>query len=571
MRTSDTRDLARRVVAAGIAAAISVGGVAGAVLPAMAATGKVTITQRSNAGARYDGYRVFRANVDAQDRATDVTWESDAIKAATLAYLDTQGYAAWLTANGHTAAVNGVSAHDIAQNAAGFISEMVQSSATDEQAATTPRTTKGSSFANGLARALVAAGIAPATPTSGQATGSAFTGEQGYYLFVTHSETEGNTIGTGEAGTAPIWVAVGATAKSIAGKESVPAISAKQSLEDSTGAYGLAADANRMQSVSYRLTGTVAANANAFERYHYEFDDAMTGLEMSTSELSALTVKIDGTDVTSKVKSQSGSSITFSGGSLKVVIADLLSLGQTIKADTTVVVDYQAHLNASAVTGSTGNANTVSLTYSSNPSITDELTGSPSVTIKTYAYALEVAKVDQDTREALSGAKFTIQVASDSSDAASRGKYVQADGSLGTTAHSFVTDSSGKFSVAGIDEGTYIIHEVAAPAEHKLLAADAKLVVSRTFDASGALTGLSATISGGNGLFATSPAAHQDGVTAAEVSSGKVGARISDKRETYLPGTGLTTTSAGIAVGLTLVAGGLVGLTRMRKGGRDEA
>lgn len=564
--------IARAAASVGLGLALAAAPTMGTVCTAFAADGSVTIAQAHNTGAKYDGYRLFKADVDADDKATNITWEDNGIKSAVLAYLDTQGYAAWLASEGHTAAVDGVAAHDIAQNAADFISEKIQGSATDTEAGTTPRTTRGDSFANGLARAIAGAGIAAQTPAGGQNTGAAFTGPQGYYLFVTHDEAADNTIGVGEAGTAPIWVAVGATAKNITEKSAVPTVT-KTVREDASGAYGESADANRAQDVDFRLEGTVAADANAFESYFYEFTDTMTGLEMGASDVAALTVKVDGSDVTNAVKAQEGSKVEFAGGKLTVTIPDLLALGRPITKDTVVVVDYKAHLNADAVCGSTGNPNTVSLNYSSDPAKTSAHTSTPEKTVRTYAYAIKVVKVDQDTREVLPGAKFTIQVADGNTDAASKGKYVQADGSLGATAYEFTTDASGEFQVLGIDEGVYTIRETAAPADHKQLAADVTLTVTGTRDAAGALTALAATVSGGNGLFVTNPAAHQDGVTGTVIADGTVSARISDKKETYLPGTGLTTSAAGVVVGFTLITGGLVGLGRAqrRKAGGNDA
>jgi hypothetical protein len=76
-----------------------------------------------------------------------------------------------------------------------------------------------------------------------------------------------------------------------------------------------------------------------------------------------------------------------------------------------------------------------------------------------------------------------------------------------------------------------------------------------------------AAITGANDMWYGNPQSHQDGLFDLNnaVSSGKVGIRVSDKRKTYLPGTGLTTSQAGVIFGAICVTAGLVGIIRYRK------
>lgn len=661
------RSISATAIAAGLGLAMSMGGAMPSI--ALAADGTVKIASTTaNQNAKYDGYRIFVADVDANDKATNIDWASTEMKTAVLAYLDaattansgvSQTYTDWLDTSHHTAAVDGVSAHDIAQNAAEYISAMISASTNDTDAGTTPATKKGNTFANGLARHLAGAnGISPVTGENGLAAGTNYTGAQGYYLFVTHDADTDDTIGIDEAGTAPIWVAVGTTAKSITEKASIPTVDKKVKedsgartlpttytaltseeiedfvalpgdeeriaqgyfVNDGQGGYkawtagdsteagsvfkatpstlpewGISADANRNQAVQFQLKGTVADNVNSFETYYYEFEDSFTNLTLdaTVSEgnvTDGVTVKIDGKDVTTQIKSQAGAAITYANNKLNVVIPDLLKVqdpqGETgtylaITKNTEVTVDYSAHLNDSAVMGSTGNPNTVKLKYSSDPAITSKHTETTPKTVKTFMYGTVVTKVDEDTREPLNGAKFSIQVASSNTDQSSVGKYVKADGTLVTVSDPteanlqaagalHVTAGQGTFTVTGLDEGVYTIHEISAPSSYKTLASDVTLTVTSVRDASGELTGLNASIAGGNGLFVNNPGAHQDGITGTSVGDGQIGARVSDKKETTLPGTGLTTTHVGIVAGIALVIGGLFGVTRRKKNGKAE-
>lgn len=551
----------------------------GGAVPAFAAAGgSITVNANANnTSVTYDAYQLFTADVNAQDKATNIAWDSNAVKTAVLAFLDDNGYQAWLTSQGHTAAVNGTSAHDLPQNAADYISYMINGSADDTEANTTPATKKGSSFANALARTLAAdntvAPVATITP------GTALTGQdQGYYLIVSTDNTIDNT----ESGTAPIWLALGESAKSITEKSAIPTI-AKTVTEDSTGTAGNKADANRQQTIPFQLTGTVAQNANAFEKYYMQFTDSMTGLEMSAADQAGIVVKLDGVDITKYVTGAAaleGNSISYANDTLTVTIADLLVIPNdatqdegdfiAVDGDSAVTVDYNARLKTGCTIGQTGNPNSVTLTYSSDPSVTSSHDTTNPVTTTTYAYQLTFTKVDEATREALSGAKFTIQVANTNADAASRGKYVQADGTLGDTAYEFTTDGNGQFNVQGIDEGVYTIHETTAAADHTVWASDATLTITRTYNATSGAPELAASISGANGLFQTNPAAYQDGIQGITQASGLIETTASDKRETYLPGTGMTMSQAGVIFGSVCVAVGLVGIVRYKKNQKSE-
>lgn len=628
-RSGKTSARAMGVAALAIAGTLSLGVMAAPVVSFAATTsetypfpdthygdGTITIKQASpNSGTKYNGYRIVKAVVttgsDSKDKAIDTQWEGDSVKTAVLAYLDQSGYGTWLTTNGHTAAVNGVAAHDIAQNAVDFISERIgyaggaNASATAQNTNTNPRTTDGLSFANGLARAIVASGITPTV--AGQDSDAAYTGKQGYYLFVTqNTSTNSDIIGVSEAGTAPIWVALSGTqAKIVNEKSSTPTIE-KKVKEDSSGAWGDAADANKGQLLDFKLTASLPNNVTAYEKYHLLFTDRMTNLEMASNSLK---VYVDSTEVkaagytVSYPSNNAGNPLAITDADkqkkLTVEIPDVRSLQSTtdqainVTATSVVRVEYQASLTNNAVMGSTGNPNTVLLTYSSDPNVTWDGANSPGHshddtpedTVKVYTYGIELTKVDQETREKLPDTEFVIKVASGNSDSASVGKYLAQDGSLAeatdATAYKWKTDANGKITVPRIDEGTYTIHEVTATADHKLLNADITLVITSTFNAEN-LSALSATVAGGNNMWGGSAStvpqssanpvtnADQDGIFAVPLSEGQVQFRVSNKKETYLPGTGLTLDQAGLLFGAICVALGLGGIVYYRKSRTED-
>ena len=116
---------------------------------AFAEQGSITVTQQNNQGATYDAYLVFRANIDEHDQASDITWPNDETKQAVLSFLDDNGYKSWLDGKR-----DGMNQHDLAQNAAEYVADMISGSETDLGAATIPRSITGRSFAHALARNL---------------------------------------------------------------------------------------------------------------------------------------------------------------------------------------------------------------------------------------------------------------------------------------------------------------------------------------------------------------------------------------------------------------------------------
>lgn len=584
------RGVARKAVIAGLALAMSFGPMAGVALAATAGrTGTVTITQQSNPNATYDGYRLVKADVDADDNGARFEWDSDAMKTAVLAFLEqapattgaSKSYSAWLIDNHHTESVGGVAPRDMPQNAIGYIAEMVEASNKATGTDTTPDTKQQNSFADNLAQALKNAN--PALGIAGVATtGVAFEGPQGYYLFT----TTGATIAADEVGTAPIFVALGEAAKSVDEKSAIPTID-KQVKEDKALTWGKVADANKDQDLDFKLRATLPTNYDAFDMYHLQFNDTLpSGMSLKGGNTSSVKVTVfsgpsdtTGTEVTSQLSGSVGS-ITYSDDKLTVNIADLRGLSMatnSITKDSIIQVDYQAHLDADCVIGKDGNDNEVYLTYTNDPISRADGNTTPKRN-KVATYKLGVEKVDHDTREALGGAKFTIQVAdAGASDAASVGKYVQADGSLGASAYEFTTGSDGKFEVPRIDEGTYTVHETAAPTGYEAIDQDVTITVSATKDqTAGTVTALSMSVSGGNGpdfmatpaSGQTSVAAHQDGVLEANVDTGSLRFRVSDDKKVYLPGTGLTPSQAGTACGIVMVVAG-IGAIVIRQRRRD--
>ena len=466
---SMSKNIARLAVTAGLTAALSFGGVMAPVTMAFAesattSTNSITINKYSNNGiangnVKYKAYRIFKADVvDGTDRSgkvvSNIDWASSEAQNAVLGYLS-------------TVPGSGIDLSSSAQDAAKYLTDNAEG--TGE---TTP--IENSNLFNGLAKEVV---------KSVDQTGSSFTaGEvfkpqdgsgnalQGYYLFVTDESTlstdqkrEKNT------GTSPIFAVVGDTLVTVNEKTSIPTVEKKIKNDDGSD-WADKADSQMGQKVEYKLTGTVASNIATFDTYHYEFSDKLSdGL---TADDSSVIVKIGdtvlpcngnvtpGADTGDDVSIDTNNTLTVKFTDLK---AAAKQVGAALDGSSNVVVTYNAMLDPTKATnvtvGGTGNDNAVKLIYSNNPM--GEGTGeSVPDTVRDYTYALKLVKVDSaETTKKLEGVKFTIQ-ATTPDDASSNGKFVQEKGNLGADSYEFATNKNGEISVAGLDAGTYTVHEV---------------------------------------------------------------------------------------------------------------
>ena len=593
--------IARRAVGAALMAA-ALG--AQVMLPAAAFAaeqGQITITAAEGNQVTFDGYRIFKADIDDAGKAQNIRWDTDAVKAAVEGVIRTHA-GTWTAADEEADATHVAGQSKYAGTSAQDALEYLNA---NWGASSQTRIVGATDLPN-----LVADAVDALDATVQVAAGTAAAMDEGFYLFVT---TPASLDGTSEHGTSPIFAAVNADVPvRIAEKTTTPTVN-KEIREDSavrgavaatedsfvadaagtyyhdldadaytedepanyekagedavmyrlvpgtpaqeaSDGFGVHADANRGQDIDYRLTGTVAANVATFDTYYYAFTDTLSaGLSMQTSSVA---VTVDGHDVTEQV----ASGISFAEGVLTVEISDLKALVDgtdpiEIGADTMVVVTYKAHLDDDAVIGSEGNPNEVYITYSNNPNTTSK-GRTETVDVKAYTYQLELLKVDKATSAPLSGAKITMQVSDQNSDAASRGKYVQADGSLADTAYEFTTGADGMFSVRGIDEGTDVLHEVTPPANYEAWDADITVTVTSAFNATtGAFETIAATMSGGEGDALTC-------VTAVDSATGKVSVRASDDKLLDLPLTGGAGVAAATLGGAVVAAISLAGFWR---------
>ena len=412
-------------------------------------TGAITVD--GTVATRYDAYRLFLATVADDDDAgqkiaTDVTWANDTVRQTALSVLHDAGLdsststaqeaAEWMNADGHM---------------------------------TTTLTAK-------LARAICKVGVPSVTLNAGT------TAELpcGYWLIVADDEA----ISQNEAGTAPIMALVGGAAVTVKPKAATPKVQ-KHVLEDSTAAWGKAADATVGDDLYWRLSATVPAGLTAYDTYTVQFVDTMgAGLDPSKVAASmrvyvaagadggfdAVSAGKDGRAGTEPAKgwtditAQCATKVAADGKTFTVRTGDLIAaLGgaDAFTAGARVVAVYNAPLGANCNRGATkGNPNEVYLRYPRSP-LADQsgdvgFTRTPSDDACSYTWGLSLIKRSSSDDKPIAGAKLRI--------IDDRGRILTTDGSWSTDADACVTTGAdGHVELTGADADVYTVEEIAAP------------------------------------------------------------------------------------------------------------
>ena len=409
-------------------------------------TGSITVS--GTVASSYDAYQIFSADVSDGDNDakvySQIAWASDAARDAVLPVLHSAGMpnsqttaqeaAEWLNADSHLT----------------------------------------SALSAQLARSLQSSGTVSVTLNAGTAAELPC----GYWLIV----ADDDAIAQDEAGTAPIMVLVGGSAVTVKPKAATPKV-AKHVLEDSTAAWGKAADATVADDLYWRLSATVPAGLSAYDTYAVQFVDAMSaGLDPSRVAASmhvyvaagadgnfdAVSTGKDGragaepakgwTDITAQCVTK------VEGGSFTVRTGDLIAaLGgaDAFTAGARVVAVYNAPLNSACNHGiAKGNPNEVYLRYPRSPFADQSgdagFTRTPSDDATAYTWDLALTKRGSDGDKPLPGAVLSITD--------DRGRTLAADGTWDAEGKATVTTGEdGRVTVSGVDSGKLEVRELKAP------------------------------------------------------------------------------------------------------------
>ena len=440
-KMSMSKNIARLAVTAGLTAALSFGGVMAPVTMAFAADadGSVTIENVDGNTTEFQGYQIFKADVDS-GKVANITWANDSVEKAVKGVIEKED-------NSY--------AGKTAQDAADWITNKVTGTNGTTRVAPDNIAYKIADAVDGLTPS--------ATTTSKTASGL----EHGYWLFVTKTDT----IGVGEAGTSPIFTVVGNTPVKITEKTGIPTVE-KKIVSDADSKEHDAADSQIGQDVTYNLYGTVAENFDKYDTYFYQFSDKISkGLTLQKdakvylyengTDAKGDLARAKGTDITANFKEETPAEAADDGSKTTTWTCDNLKNVNGVTKDSYIVVSYKAQINNEAViAGTEGNDNTVTLHYSNNP-MTSERGETKPDTVKDYTYGLKINKVDLGTEKALKDAKFTITTNGDENS--TNVKYVKKDGTLSGAKVVLSTDADGVIRLTHLDAGVYTVTEVTPP------------------------------------------------------------------------------------------------------------
>ena len=332
--------------------------------------------------------------------------------------------------------------------------------------------------------------------------------------------------------------------------------------------YNDTADYNIGDAVPFKLIGTVP-DMSQYAKYKYTFHDTLSNafdrpitISVYVASNKAGTDKMpvtDGFTPNIVVNTDKTVSITVSTDDLKTIKYTKGAETETgVQKGQYIIVEYKAVLNSNARVGQKepGNTNEVYLTYSNNPNQSGdgapEEGQTPVDKVIVFTYELDVNKVDGADRTNLANVTFNLYKKENDVK-----KYAQVvNGKLAgwteteAEATELKTDTDGLIKVAGLDDGTYYIHEIKPLAGYNSIA-DVEIVItadtSNGQSGNGAVSELVSIDVTANGVAGTGNAA-----------AGTATVTIANNKGSNLPSTGGMGTTIFYVVGSILVLGAAI-------------
>lgn len=409
-------------------------------------TGNLTVTPTDGASTALDAYQLFSADVTDVESGhkilSNISWASDAAEKVVPSAIRS---------------VDPSYGGTTAQDAADWLGENVEGDAASAPTASS-------------APAAIARALAGETPTARVTAGEQTTLAAGYWLLV----ADGDSVGTGQSGTAAILVAVGGADATATTKASAPTVE-KHVLEDSSDSWQKQADATVGDELDWRLSATVPvdlSSGSAYKTYSLTFhDEPSAGLERpgnvrvyvapaGTAAWAQGSEPGDGWVELDKGEYATPDATGGSGLSFDVSVADLIASaaihGVVADAGLEVCVTYDAPLTQAAARGvEHGNPNTVTLEYPASP-YTDARGETQEDEAIAYTWDLDLVKRSSVDQRRLAGA--VLRVTDD------RGRHLTQEGTWTEDDATVTTGQDGTVAASGVDSGTFKVEEVAAPA-----------------------------------------------------------------------------------------------------------
>jgi len=281
-------------------------------------------------------------------------------------------------------------------------------------------------------------------------------------------------------------------------KMNVPTVN-KKITGSATGAVandGSNADARIGDVVKYELSSVIPTytgyDITKPPRVFKLIDTASKGLTVTVDSVKSVTLKKDGqddvvldkdTDYTVATAAYSGTNTEYTKGTVTTIdLANYVNKADGSKSAKngilegyTVVVEFEATVNSSAVKAGVGNPNSVELEYSRTPDNVSTKVPGPEAP-RVYTYEFGILKTDMagnaiQSSDALKGAQFVIaRVNGDSTETfmakdATSGAWSDLTAKPAVDANTgvFTTGADGKIEMSGLPKGTYYVEEIKAP------------------------------------------------------------------------------------------------------------
>lgn len=378
--------------------------------------------------------------------------------------------------------------------------------------------------------------------------GTPLTAPTGYYLI-----KDKGPVGDGEAYSLYVVQIVGPTTISpkvgtVTSEKKVDDKNDSNNTQDAT-VWEDSADYDIGDDVPFQLKATIAQDYDNYKVYKLTFHDKESaGL---TFKPDTVVVKIDGTIVDSNKYEVVTTSLA-DGDTFEVRFADLKSTAA--KAGSVITVEYSSTLNDQAVLGSTGNPNTMHITYSNNPN--DDQGGengkTPDDTVIVFTYKVVANKVTKNPAYVeggseseyipLKGAGFTLYKKNASGEYVAVGSEVKGD-------------EMTTFEWKGLDDGDYKISETTTPAGYNTIA-DIEFTITAEHEVLSDNPTLT-SLSGGDKFTG-------------KVETGALSADIENNKGSTLPETGGMGTTIFYVLGSVLVIGAAVLLITKKRMGASK-
>ncbi|MBR5786124.1 MAG: isopeptide-forming domain-containing fimbrial protein [Clostridia bacterium] len=319
--------------------------------------------------------------------------------------------------------------------------------------------------------------------------------------------------------------------------------------EDNDG-YNDVADWNIGDDVPFRVISNVP-DFTYYDEYTMIFHDTLDA--GFTLNLNSISVKIGDITLVEDVDY----TVSQDGQGFDVQIIDLKVISG-IEIGDAIVVDYTALLNTDAVIGLEGNENVVYLEYSNFPDSAGN-TGNTSLTGNTpedkvivFTYGTEITKVDgADDSITLKGAEFVLKNSDGSQYAIVENGLFAGWTTDKAKATKLITGDDGMIVVKGLDDSTYLLEEVAAPAGYNAIIGDKAITIKATTENGDSWDGV--------------PSNALKGVAGDADADALVEVQVVNNKGAVLPETGGTGTVIFITVGFILAMIAVVFLVTRKK------